>query len=282
VNAELGAVLPNFGPEASMESVLRVAEVAEELGFDSVWTTEHLLVGDEAKERYSRTLDAIGCLEFLAARLHHIGLGTSIVILPLHHPVRLAKEAATLQLSSGNRLRLGVGVGWHRDEFEFLGVDFAGRGQRADEAVRLMRALWAGERSFRGDHWSFDDAHFGPLPEREPEIWVGGASPRSLRRAREHGATWHPNVADPESVAAARAEWPQARIVPRLQVRFSAGRSPLSGTPEEVAAALERLFDAGMAGAVLGFGDDEHDMVSGMRRFAGEVRPHVPALASGS
>jgi alkanesulfonate monooxygenase SsuD/methylene tetrahydromethanopterin reductase-like flavin-dependent oxidoreductase (luciferase family) len=80
-----------------------------------------------------------------------IGLGTSIVLVPLYNPMHLAKEVATLQELSGGRFTLGVGVGWHRYEFEFMGVEFKGRGRRADEAIRLLRALWSGERDFEGE-----------------------------------------------------------------------------------------------------------------------------------
>src|SRR5439155_16031534 len=184
---ELGVILPNYGDHAGRDAVARVAEAAEELGFDSIWATEHLLVGAEAASRINRTLDALGTLAWLAARTGRIRLGTSIVILPLHHPVRLAKEAATLQELSSGRFALGIGVGWHEDEFGFLGVGFDDRGRRADEAIRLLRALWGGETSFSGEYWSFEDATFGPVPESPPEIWVGAGSHGPPRPARQPG-----------------------------------------------------------------------------------------------
>ena len=90
------------------------------------------------------------------------------MLAPLHHPIHLAKEVATLQELSGGRATLGVGVGWHRDEFDFMGVPFEGRGRRADEALRVVRALWTGERDFEGRFWSFSDATFAPLPSPQP------------------------------------------------------------------------------------------------------------------
>jgi len=247
---ELGVILPNFGDHAGRDGVARVAEAAEELGFDSIWTTEHLLVGAEAAGRFNRTLDAIGTLAWLAGRTGRIRLGTSIVILPLHHPVRLAKEAATLQELSSGRFALGIGVGWHEDEFGFLGVGFDDRGRRADEAIRLLRALWGGETSFSGEYWSFEDATFGPVPESPPEIWVGGGSQRARRRARELGDVWHPTGIEPAHVSQAKERWPELRIVPRISDRDA-----------------EAFEAAGADGAVISFGLEPHAAVEAMRRF---------------
>jgi len=247
---ELGVILPNYGDHAGRDAVARVAEAAEELGFDSIWATEHLLVGAEAASRFNRTLDALGTLAWLAARTERVRLGTSIVILPLHHPVRLAKEAATLQELSGGRFALGIGVGWHEDEFRFLSAGFEDRGRRADEAIALLRTLWRGGTAFDGTYWSFADAMFGPLPESPPEIWIGGGSARALRRARELGDVWHPTGIEPDAVARAKERWPDLRIVPRIQA-------------SDVAA----FEAAGADGAVVSFGLDPDRAVEAMRRL---------------
>src|SRR6266508_6654343 len=136
-----GVILPNYGKDANPDGIRRVAEAAEELGFDSVWATEHIIVGPEAVAPYGRVYDPLVTLEWIAGRTERIGLGTSIVLVPLHHPMHLAKEVATLQELSGGRFTLGVGMGWHEDEFDFMGVEIRGRGRRADEAIRLLRAL---------------------------------------------------------------------------------------------------------------------------------------------
>ena len=195
-----------------------MAEAAEELGFDSVWATEHVLVGPEAADPYGRVYAPLVTLAWIAPFTERVALGTSIVVLPLHHPVHLAKEAATLQELSGGRVLLGLGMGWHEDEFRYLGVELRGRGHRADEALRLMRALWRGERSFAGRHWSFEDATFGPLPDPEPQLWFGGASRRTIDRALEHGGVWHPSRAGtPELVRRVRDEHPELEIVVRTR-----------------------------------------------------------------
>jgi probable F420-dependent oxidoreductase len=242
-----GVILPNYGSGSSVDGIRRVAEAAEELGFDSVWTTEHIIVGPEAVDPYGRVYDPLVTLGWIAGWTQRIGLGTSIVLVPLHNPMHLAKEVATLQELSGGRVTLGVGMGWHKDEYDFMGVEFAGRGRRADEEIRIMRALWSGERSFEGDHWSFHDATFEPRPAPQPEIWVGGSSVRAIRRARELGDAWHPSRGShADHVRQVKSEHPDLRVVPRTS-----------------ADKVDAMLEAGAEGAVVSFSDDAE-----LREFA--------------
>jgi probable F420-dependent oxidoreductase len=243
-----GVILPNFGKDSSPDRIRRFAEAAEELGFDSVWATEHIIVGPEAVDRFGRVYDPLVTLAWIAGWTEGIGLGTSIVIVPLHHPIHLAKEVATVQELSGGRFTLGVGVGWYEPEYEFMGVEFRGRDRRANEAIRLMRALWNGERDFDGEFWSFHEATFEPHLPRMPEIWVGGSSLRAIRRARELGDVWHPSRgAEADHVRRVREQHPELRVIPRTR-------------PEWV----DGMLDAGAEGAVVTFADE-----SAMRDFAG-------------
>jgi probable F420-dependent oxidoreductase len=244
-----GVILPNYGRDSSPGAIRRLAESAEELGFDSVWTTEHIIVGPDAVDPYGRVYDPLVTLGWIAGWTERIGLGTSIVLVPLHNPMHLAKEVATLQELSGGRVTLGVGMGWHKDEFDFMGVEFAGRGRRADEEIRIMRALWSGERDFDGAHWSFHDATFEPRPSKRPEIWIGGSSPRAIRRARELGDAWHPSRgSNADHVRHVRDEHPDLRVIPRT-----------------AAENVDAMLDAGAEGAVVSFGDE-----AAMRAFAGD------------
>ena len=165
---ELGVVLPNSGEQASAGPLARIGEAAEELGFDHVWVSETTLVPEEFGGGDTRTLDPFASLAYLTGRLGRIKLGTSIVRLPLHHPVHLAKQTASLQELSGGRLILGVGVGYYEPEFRLLGERFEDRGRRTDEALRLLRAVWAGERDFRGEYWSFENVRLEPRPTPLP------------------------------------------------------------------------------------------------------------------
>jgi probable F420-dependent oxidoreductase len=246
-----GVILPNFGKHSNPDGIRRVAEAAEELGFDSVWATEHIVVGPEAADTYGRVYDPLVTLGWVAGRTERIGLGTSIVLVPLHNPIHLAKEVATLQEFSGGRFTLGVGVGWHRNEFDFMGVPFEGRGRRADEAIRLMRALWSGERDFEGEFWSLHDATSEPLPSPQPEIWVGGSSNRAIRRALELGDVWHPSRgSDADHVRRVKEQHPKLRVIPRV-----------------AAENVDAMLEAGAEGAVVAFPDD-----AAIREFAGRHR----------
>ena len=246
-----GVILPNYGLDSNPDGIRRTAALAEDLGFDSVWTTEHIIVGPDAVDPYGRVYDPLVTLGWIAGWTERIGLGTSIVLVPLHNPMHLAKEVATLQELSGGRFTLGVGMGWHREEFSFMGVPFEGRGRRADEAIRLMRALWKGARDFEGEFWSFHHATSEPHPSPPPEIWVGGSSERAIRRALELGDAWHPSRgSDVEHVRHVKEQHPELRVIPRT----SAER-------------VDAMLDAGAEGAVISFADE-----SAMRDFARRYR----------
>jgi alkanesulfonate monooxygenase SsuD/methylene tetrahydromethanopterin reductase-like flavin-dependent oxidoreductase (luciferase family) len=138
-------------------------------------------------------------------------------------------------------------MGWHEDEYEFMGVEFRGRGRRANEAIRLMRALWEGAHDFEGEFWSFHDATSEPRPSPVPEIWVGGSSDRAIRRARELGDAWHPSRgSDADHVRRVKEQHPELRVISRT-------------SPERV----EGMLQAGAEGAVVTFADEP-----AMRDFA--------------
>jgi probable F420-dependent oxidoreductase len=246
-----GVILPNYGLDSNPDEIRRTVELAEELGFDSVWATEHIIVGPEAVDPDGRVYDPLVTLGWIAGWTERIGLGSSIVLVPLHNPMHLAKEVATLQELSGGRFTLGVGMGWHRPEFEFMGVEFKGRGRRADEGIRLMRALWSDERDFEGQFWSFHDATSQPHPSPQPEIWVGGSSERAILRSLEFGDAWHPSRgSDSEHVRRVKEQHPELRVIPRVGAEN-----------------VEGMLDAGAEGAVVSFPDD-----AAMRDFAGRYR----------
>jgi alkanesulfonate monooxygenase SsuD/methylene tetrahydromethanopterin reductase-like flavin-dependent oxidoreductase (luciferase family) len=161
--------------------------------------------------------------------------------------MHLAKEVATLQELSGGRFMLGVGMGWHEDEYDFIGVPFEGRGRRGDEVIRVMRAIWSGEKDYEGPIWSFRDAMSEPHPSPLPEIWVGGSSEPAIRRALRLGDVWHPSRgSEPEHVRRVKELHPELRVIPRTP-------------PENVDAMLE----AGAEGAVVQFAGE-----LAMREFA--------------
>ena len=172
------------------------------------------------------------------------------MLVPLHNPVQLAKQAATLQELSGGRFRLGVGMGWHEDEFRFMGVPFHGRGRRGRRGDPADPRALARRARVPRRVLVVLGRDFGPLPEPEPEIWVGGGCERALRRALELGDVWHPTRStDPDEVRKVKAEHPELRVVPRT-------------TPDKV----DAFLDAGAEGAVVSFRDDA-ELVAFARRY---------------
>src|SRR3954452_12468522 len=151
------------------------ARVVEDLGFDSLFVTDHLIA---AKRFYSVSfLEPLQALAVAAGATSRVRLGTSILIMPLRHPVMLAKELATLQFLSENRVILGAGVGWNEFEYGALGVKKSERGKRTDEMLDIIIPLLEGETvTYHGEFYSINDLYIEPLSAQRPEIWIGGGS----------------------------------------------------------------------------------------------------------
>jgi len=180
---------------AGIEELARIAETADRLGFHHVTCSEHVAVPtDVAEQRGATYWDPLATLGYLAARTERIRLATQVLVLGYHHPLEIAKRYGTLDVVSGGRVVLGLGVGSLQQEFELLGATFEGRGAIADDALAALRAA-LGRRTPRydGPHFSFDDLVVEPhaVQDRMP-LWIGGRTPRSLRRALTLGDGWVP------------------------------------------------------------------------------------------
>jgi probable F420-dependent oxidoreductase len=276
---EFGVALPNAGASPSAQELERVAAAAADHGFDFVAVADHVIVGASAPDDYANVLDPYGVLAWVGARHERLGLLTSVIVVPMHNPIELAQRGAALELLSGGRFRFGVGVGWNEDEYRLLGQDFATRGRRMDEALRLIRALWAGERTFEGEFYAFRDARQGPQPESEPTIWVGGNGAAARRRALEHGGLWHPNAAGAEDIARIKQEQPELRVVPRTRIRLDQSEgSGLVGSPHDVGEQARALLDAGCDGFLATFvAAPGRDRVEDVALFAETVLPGLRA-----
>ncbi len=190
---KLGLFAINFGPCADPIVQVRVAQLAEQVGFESVWTGEHVAmpIHDNPVPTAPETpfLDSIVALANVAAHTKRVRLGTGILVLPHHNPVVLAKALATLDLVSNGRLIAGFAGGYVQAEFAALGVSFRDRGAITDESLEAIRALWTQEEPrFAGRFASFSDIRFEPKPRQRPHppIIVGGTSPPALRRAARY------------------------------------------------------------------------------------------------
>ena len=235
---KFGVCVPNYGATSSIEALSAVAAEAEALGYDSVWTTDHILMPKESGTPYERIYDSLASLAYLAAQTKRVRLGVSSLIVAMRNPVVVAKQLASIDAFSGGRVLLAIGAGWNQREFVSAGSNFHDRGRRVNESIRLIRGLWRGETEFRSKRLPqrFKDAAFEPRPvSKDLEIWIGGASEAAMRRAVNHGDAWHPNAypidAFTELVNRFRGVSPEAEKKP-ICVRV--GLDPRAGKAEYV------------------------------------------------
>jgi probable F420-dependent oxidoreductase len=289
-----GIALPNFSSLGTREVVTQVAQQAEALGYDSIWTTDHVIMAKGQEEPYGHILEAVTTLSYLAALTELVKLGISVLVFPQRNPVLVAKQLATLDVLSGGRLVVGLGAGWNQREFGFIGADFEQRGKRYDEYIKLLRALWGSTTpSFDGQYVQISDALFSPSPSQVggPPIVLGGASRATYRRVATLAEGWHATGMSPEAYAAGLAEIRSRangrptlasirlriaidRTVPEQLSGSGAVQTVLQGSPAEISALLEAYRAAGVEEVVLYFQDtDASGFVGEMRRFAEEIRP---------
>ncbi len=204
---KFGVAFANIGPFVGADAAVGLAQAAEAAGFESIWTVDHVVVpaGYESKYPYDESgklpsgeatvfPDPLIWLAYVAARTSTLRLGTGILIVPQRNPLVLAKELATLDHLSGGRMILGAGIGWLEEEFAALGVPFAGRGQRTEEAIAAMRALWSQEQaSYDGTTTSFQSCFLRPQPPGGTiPVHVGGHSEAAAQRAGRIGDGFFP------------------------------------------------------------------------------------------
>lgn len=204
----LGFTVPQFGPDAGPEALLEVARLAEELGYDSLWVIERLLYPLNPKAPYPatadgslplpyrRSLDPLTTLAYLAAVTSRVRIGTSIINLPYHNPVLLARELATIDVLSQGRLNVGLGVGWSPDELEAVGVPMRGRGRRAEEALQVIEAIWRDNPvEFEGRYFRVPESFFGlkPVQKPRPPIYMAAYTPTTMDRVARLADGWIPS-----------------------------------------------------------------------------------------
>jgi probable F420-dependent oxidoreductase len=198
---KLGVALPQNEIGNDPLAIRDFAQAVESLGFTHLLLTDHVLGADPNRpggwegvyDKDDAFHEPLVTLAFLAGQTRRIELVTSVLVLPQRQTALLAKQAAQLDLLSGGRLRLGVGIGWNRVEYEALGVDFRARGKRQEEQIELIRQLWANDSiSFEGRWHRVTRAGINPRPRRRIPIWLGGGADVLLRRAARIGDGWIP------------------------------------------------------------------------------------------
>jgi probable F420-dependent oxidoreductase len=188
-----GIAIRNMGPQSSRATIRACAAAAESLGYDALFVSDHLCIPpDQTEGSGGRYLDVLTTLAYLAGATQRIRLGISVLVVPYRPAVLTAKQLATIQELSGERMILGVGVGWMKPEFDALGVDKRQRGRLTDETLRVIRHLFAHQaEAYNGDLVSFPAFVFLPRPA-PPVIWIGGNGEKAIARVVEFGQGWHP------------------------------------------------------------------------------------------
>jgi probable F420-dependent oxidoreductase len=311
-----GFYLPTRGPTATPEALEAILQRAEALGLDSVMIADHVVFPSEVRSRYPYTvtgafpgtgdaLEQLTLAAFAAARTRRLRLVTSVMILPYRNPVLAAKALATIDVLSGGRLTLGVGVGWLREEFEALGApDFAHRGAASDEYLAIFKMLWTRcPASFEGRFYRFRDVQCLPQPVQKPHppIWIGGHSAAALRRVVAHGDGWHPvgaNAAvpmtpgelgallddlgrqataagrDPRSIAISFKAPVYDRGAGARATTPDGQRMPFTGTRDEVVDDIRTYGKLGVSELVFDFRSASvAETLERMEQFATEIKP---------
>ena len=245
--------------------MVAVARRADEVGFDSIWAIDHIVIPASAVYIYGEAIyDQLVVLAHLAAVTRRVRLGTSVMVVPYRDPIVTAKMLATIDALSGGRLILGVGSGWLEEEFDTLGVDYASRGAVTDDALDTFVSLWT--RRDEGRSARFGKIRFAPTPVQDPHppILIGGNSRRAIRRAVELGQGWHPTTVLSEAELAVLVDhlhtsWEAAgrRGKPEIALGIPVfvtetlpdpeetwlGARMAAGSPERIVAELRRLAE---------------------------------------
>ncbi|MEV0800035.1 TIGR03619 family F420-dependent LLM class oxidoreductase [Kribbella sp. NPDC050281] len=253
---ELQVVLPDESATMPPERLVELAVAAEELGYGTAWLPDHILPPGEFGSEYGGVYEPLVTIGYLAARTTRIRFGTSVMILPLRNPYVVAKQAATLHRLSGERVVLGVGVGWTEPEFAAVGAPFRERGRRTDDSLEIIRGLFDGED--RG-------GVFEPKPRAPLPIMIGGDSAPALRRVARFGDEWQGLGLDSSSFRAA-----VAKIRAQTDRHVKVGRRlHWSGAASELDAVVRQgteLTEVGADSLAVSFGDHNRTL-DRMTRF---------------
>jgi probable F420-dependent oxidoreductase len=313
---EIGVRLPQIGSQATLGAVIEVARAAESMGYDSIWVSDHIALPVDYSPNYPFTptgifpvapeapiLDPFCTLAVAAAVTRGVRLGVSALVVPYRHPVLLAKLAATVDFLSEGRLILGVGVGWHREEFEVLGAPFEDRVGYTRETLDFLKTAWksSGPVSFEGKYVKLHEVYLNPPPAQGAglPIWVTGNGLQAAEAVIDFGAAWHCHVFGSEParlskeleamtrrcVAAGR---PRPELTLYAPVTFAVDapdqvgdkdrfweHNTIRGTPDYVVEVLRQYIQIGVSHLVVRLGDPQGSPVDSLRRFADEVRPRL-------
>jgi len=284
-----GYILPNYGDRIRAEQLVDLSRTCEEVGFDSVWATDHIIMPTELREPYGQLLEPLITLTSVASATERLRVGTSCIVLPQRNPILLAKQAATLDVFSKGRLILGFGAGWAEPEFRFLNADFDRRGKVMDESIRLMKSLWKDEAvNFDGEFFHVKDALFFPKPvNKDIPVWIGGNGASAVSRTIRLGDGWHPVGPEVEGFRKGAEEIRRSKKGATLSMRMTtdvrkrrtlyAGpnnekRVAVSGSPAEIRKDIDAYANAGLEYFCASINHPTSaDIVADLKFFSSEV-----------
>jgi len=290
---KLGFSLLNNWGVADAQALVDLACRAEEVGVDSVWVHDHVFNVGHVFDRIGGKpyYEPLTLLTFVAARTRRVRLGTSVLVLPYHNPVRLAKAAATLDVLSGGRLVMGVGVGLIEKEIRAMGSPYTERGAFTDEAIAVMRALWTqDEPKFDGKYSQFEGMKFSPKPLQKPSIpiVIGGVSRPAIRRAARFGDGWQPLGLSPEALGQGLAQLREearacGRDMSKIPVSIAmslatarAGRHALGTKPAEIVQNAKAYASLGVETLIVSANtSNPREARSALEMIAREVSPAI-------
>jgi len=266
---KIGVTMLTYGPQVDPENLASWGALAEQLGFQFLLLTDHVTSPPQITANFPPPFyDPFTTLAWLAGRTSTIELGTTVAVLPYRHPLNTARIVASIDRFSGGRFIFGVGIGWSKQEYAALGLDFARRGRVTDEYLECVLAHWQQPVvSFRGAHADYAEISTDPAPVRRPPVWVGGLADAALRRTARFGDAWHPfglgAAALRERLPALRqaAERAGREQVPALAPRIALhpterpvegpDRVPGHGTLEQIHQDIAELADLGVSHLLL-------------------------------
>lgn len=300
---QFGYAIPGYGTYERPDAWKEIGRVAEESGFDTLWTGSHITIPEDIDyEEYqfgvpdwadisNPSLDVFEKFSYIAASTEDIHMATNICIAPLYHPILLMKKALTVSVLSDGRFELGVGSGWLRSEFEVLDAPYKTRGPHTDEFLELFHQVFEdeGETSFGGEHINFRKTGFHPVPGEKPKVWIGGTSGAALRRTAEFGDGWTVVEYSASEVGDMRDRLMNAwtdydregapEISARCRVHVGDGGEGMpegaaTGDPDSVIDSLEAYADAGTTELVVATGTDSlEEELEQIQRIGDEVIP---------
>ncbi len=243
----VGIHLPQFGRAASPAAITAAARAAEALGFADVWVSDHVAIPAAQDYPSPYLFDPLLTLAWAAAATEHVGVGTSVLVVPQHNPLALANSLASLDALSGGRLTVGAGVGWSEAEFVALGQSFPDRGRRMDEMLDVLRACWGPDPvTFDGEFVHLDAMKVQPKPAHAIPIWVGGSSEPAYVRAATRGDGFHAIGLDPAGAVPVVARLRQDRPDPSFTISLRTGWDPQGMEPDTIRRERDEFAAAGI------------------------------------